>query len=81
MLVFVAVLQIFSAHSIKVGLFKILYGNLAKDGCVTKISGIEPDCYKFSGVAKTFDSEEEAQEYIDENFCEIDYHVETWLDY
>ena len=29
----------------------------------------------------TFDSEEEAQEYIDENFCEIDYHVETWLDY
>lgn len=29
----------------------------------------------------TFNSEEEAQEYIDENLCEIDYHVETWLDY
>lgn len=29
----------------------------------------------------TFDSEEEAQEYIDDNLCEIDYHVETWLDY
>ena len=29
----------------------------------------------------TFDSEEEAQEYIDDNLCEIDYQVETWLDY
>jgi dihydroxy-acid dehydratase len=38
----------------------ILYGNLAKDGCVTKISGIAPSCYEFEGVAKTFNSEEEA---------------------
>lgn len=38
----------------------VLYGNLAKDGCVIKISGVDPDCYSFEGVAKTFDSEEEA---------------------
>jgi len=38
----------------------VLYGNLAEDGCVTKISGIDPECLKFEGVAKTFDSEEEA---------------------
>lgn len=38
----------------------ILYGNIAPDGCVTKISGIDESCYEFEGVAKTFDSEEEA---------------------
>lgn len=38
----------------------ILYGNLAKDGCVIKTSGVAPECYKFEGSAKTFDSEEDA---------------------
>ena len=38
----------------------ILYGNIAPNGCVTKISGIDESCYYFEGVAKTFDSEEEA---------------------
>lgn len=38
----------------------ILYGNIAPDGCVTKISGIDEGCYEFEGVAKTFDSEEDA---------------------
>lgn len=38
----------------------ILYGNLASNGCVTKISGIDESCYEFEGVAKVFDSEEEA---------------------
>jgi dihydroxy-acid dehydratase len=38
----------------------ILYGNLAPDGCVTKISGIDESCYEFEGLAKTFDSEEAA---------------------
>lgn len=38
----------------------ILYGNLAKDGCVIKTSGVAPECYMFEGTAKTFDSEEEA---------------------
>ena len=38
----------------------VLYGNLAKDGCVIKTSGVAPECYEFEGTAKTFDSEEEA---------------------
>lgn len=43
----------------------ILYGNLATDGCVTKISGIDPSCYEFEGTAKTFDSEEEAMNALE----------------
>ena len=39
----------------------ILYGNLAKDGCVIKTSGVAPECYDFEGVAKTFDSEEDGR--------------------
>lgn len=38
----------------------VLYGNLAKDGCVIKISGVDVSCYVFEGSARTFDSEEEA---------------------
>ena len=45
----------------------ILYGNLAPDGCVTKISGIDESCYEFEGVAKTFDSEEDAMTALEED--------------
>lgn len=45
----------------------ILYGNLATDGCVTKISGIDPSCYEFEGIAKTFDSEEAAMRALEED--------------
>ena len=45
----------------------ILYGNLAPDGCVTKISGIDESCYEFEGVAKTFDSEEDAMAALEED--------------
>lgn len=38
----------------------ILYGNIAPDGCVTKILGIDEKCYEFEGIAKTFDSEEDS---------------------
>ena len=38
----------------------VLYGNIAKDGCVIKISGVDKDCYTFNGKAKTFDCEEDA---------------------
>ena len=43
----------------------ILYGNLAKDGCVIKTSGVAPECYTFEGNAKTFDSEEDAMEALE----------------
>lgn len=45
----------------------VLYGNLAQGGCVTKISGIDSECYVFEGVAKTFDSEEEAMKALEDD--------------
>ena len=43
----------------------VLYGNLAKDGCVIKTSGVAPECYSFEGSAKTFDSEEDAMSALE----------------
>ena len=43
----------------------VLYGNLAEDGCVTKISGIDSSCYQFEGTAKCFDSEEAAMKALE----------------
>ena len=45
----------------------ILYGNLAKDGCVIKTSGVAPECYTFEGTAKTFDSEEAAMQALEKD--------------
>ena len=38
----------------------ILRGNIAPEGSVIKISAVDESCYEFEGVAKTFDSEEDA---------------------
>lgn len=43
----------------------VLYGNLAKDGCVIKTSGVAPECYEFEGRARTFDSEEDAMSALE----------------
>lgn len=43
----------------------ILYGNLAKEGAVIKISGVDESCFEFEGTAKTYDSEEEAMKAIE----------------
>lgn len=48
----------------KAGL-SVLHGNLAQGGCVIKTSGVDSDCYKFAGVARTFDSEEEAMSALE----------------
>ena len=45
----------------------ILYGNIAQDGCVTKISGIDQSCYKFEGTAKCFDCEEDAMSALEKD--------------
>lgn len=42
----------------------ILYGNLAPEGAVVKISGVEPDCHKFQGIARIFGCEEDAMQAI-----------------
>ncbi len=45
----------------------ILKGNLAKDGAVIKISGVDPSALTFEGKAKVFNSEEETMEAIDKD--------------
>ncbi len=42
----------------------VLFGNLAKDGCVVKRSAVAPEMLKHSGKARVFDSEEAAIEAI-----------------
>ncbi|AEO08357.1 dihydroxy-acid dehydratase [Buchnera aphidicola] len=42
----------------------ILYGNLAKNGCIVKTAGIEKNNYIFSGVAKVYESQESAVDAI-----------------
>ena len=42
----------------------ILWGNLAKDGCVVKRSAVAPEMLRHTGPARVFDSEEESIEAI-----------------
>ena len=44
----------------KEGGLVVLKGNLAKDGCVIKVAGIDEDLFYFKGNAIVFDSQEEA---------------------
>jgi dihydroxy-acid dehydratase len=48
----------------KVGGIAILWGNIAKDGCVVKQSAVAPEMMKHSGPARVFDSEEQAIDAI-----------------
>lgn len=50
--------------TIKPGL-GILRGNIAPEGSVIKISAVDESCYEFEGVAKTFDSEEDAMKALE----------------
>ncbi len=43
----------------------ILYGNISPDGSVIKISAVDESCYEFEGIAKTFNSEEEAMQALE----------------
>lgn len=38
----------------------VLFGNIAKNGCVIKTAGVDESIWKFSGPAKVFDSQEAA---------------------
>ncbi|WP_295165094.1 dihydroxy-acid dehydratase [uncultured Buchnera sp.] len=38
----------------------VLYGNLAKNGCIIKTAGIDKKNYVFSGIAQVYESQEEA---------------------
>lgn len=40
----------------------ILKGNLAPDGCVVKVSGVDPSLHRFEGTARVFEAEEQAMD-------------------
>ncbi|MBN1143510.1 MAG: dihydroxy-acid dehydratase [Bacteroidales bacterium] len=42
----------------------VLYGNIARDGCVVKTAGVDPSIYNFKGTAKVFESQDDACEGI-----------------
>ena len=48
----------------KDGGLAILFGNIAKDGCVVKTAGVDESIWRFCGKAKVFDSQEAAVEGI-----------------
>ncbi|MCL6516084.1 dihydroxy-acid dehydratase [Alicyclobacillus sp.] len=48
-----------------VGGLSILYGNLAPDGAVIKVGGVDPSIVRFEGEAIIYNSQEEAQQGID----------------
>ncbi len=48
----------------KDGGLAVLYGNLAKDGCIVKTAGVDESIWKFTGPARIFHSQETACEAI-----------------
>ncbi len=49
-----------------VGGLSVLYGNIAPEGSVIKVGAVDPSIKKFVGEAIVFDSQDEAQEAIDD---------------
>jgi dihydroxy-acid dehydratase len=48
----------------KDGGLTVLYGNIAKNGCIVKTAGIDPSLLRFKGPAVIFESQEEAVDGI-----------------
>ncbi|MBN1158743.1 MAG: dihydroxy-acid dehydratase [Bacteroidales bacterium] len=48
----------------KDGGLAVLYGNIARNGCVVKTAGVDPSILKFRGTAKVFESQEDSCEGI-----------------
>lgn len=49
---------------VKDGGIAVLYGNIAKDGCVVKTAGVDESIFHFEGGAKVFESQDDAVEGI-----------------
>ncbi len=45
----------------------VLYGNIAPEGAVVKISGVDPECHKFEGTARVFVGEDAAMQAVTGN--------------
>ena len=52
-----------NAYSQEGGL-AVLYGNIAKDGCIVKTAGVEEEIWKFTGRARIFESQDDAVDGI-----------------
>lgn len=52
------------APNSKTGGIAVLFGNIAKNGCVVKRSAVDPSMLQHSGPARVFDSEDDAIEAI-----------------
>ncbi len=48
----------------KDGGLAVLFGNIAREGCVVKTAGVDPAIFDFSGPAKVYESQEEACDAI-----------------
>jgi len=48
----------------KEGGLAVLYGNIARNGCIVKTAGIDPSLFSFKGPAVIFESQEEAVDGI-----------------
>ena len=48
----------------KDGGLAVLYGNIAEDGCIVKTAGVDPSQLTFTGVARIFESQDDAVEAI-----------------
>jgi dihydroxy-acid dehydratase len=52
-----------NGYSLEGGL-AVLYGNIARKGCIVKTAGVDPDSFHFNGTAIVFESQEDAVEGI-----------------
>lgn len=57
-------LRDFENAYVKDGGIAVLYGNIAKDGCVVKTAGVDESIFHFEGTAKVFESQDDAVEGI-----------------
>jgi dihydroxy-acid dehydratase len=48
----------------KDGGLAVLFGNIARDGCIVKTAGVVPSMFTFAGKAKVFESQEDAVDGI-----------------
>ena len=48
----------------KDGGLAVLFGNIAKEGCIVKVAGVDESLFTFKGTAKVFHSQEDACEAI-----------------
>ena len=50
----------FSHAYVRDGGLAVLYGNIAEDGCVVKTAGVDERIFRFTGIARVFESQEAA---------------------